>query len=49
VAKYRTLTDGIVEVGRQSEIADQVLNLEKMEDTSDFSRLLAPEVGAAFQ
>ncbi len=48
VAKYRTLTDGIVEPKRQDAIAERVLNLETMKDTSELSRLLAPDVGAAF-
>jgi 2-methylcitrate dehydratase PrpD len=49
VAKYRTLTDGIVERKRQDAIAASVLNLETMKDTAELSRLLAPEVGAAFR
>ena len=49
VAKYRTLTDGIVEPRRQADIADRVLALETLNDTSELSRLLAPAVGAAFQ
>jgi 2-methylcitrate dehydratase PrpD len=48
VAKYRTLTDGIVEPARQQAIADSVLHLETMNDTLELTRLLAPEVGAAF-
>jgi hypothetical protein len=49
VAKYRTLTDGIVEPGRQSEIAERILALETLKDTSELTRLLAPSVGAAFR
>ena len=49
VAKYRTLTDGIVEPTRQADIADRILALETLNDTSELSRLLAPAVGAAFQ
>jgi 2-methylcitrate dehydratase PrpD len=48
VAKYRTLTDGIVAPQRQADIADVVLNLEAVKDTSQLTRLLAPAVGAAF-
>jgi aconitate decarboxylase len=48
VAKYRTLTDGIVASRRQADIADAVLNLEALGDTSHLTRLLAPAVGAAF-
>ena len=49
VAKYSTLTDGIVEPRRQADIADRVLALETLSDTSELSCLLAPAVGAAFQ
>ena len=49
VAKYRTLTEGIVEPRRQADIADRVLALETLNDTSELSRLLAPAVGAAIQ
>jgi len=49
VAKYRTLTDGIVTPQRQADIADFVLNVEANEDLSGFVRLLAPAVGAAFK
>jgi aconitate decarboxylase len=48
VAKYRTLTDGIVAPQRQADIADFVLNLEAARDTSGLARLLASPVGAAF-
>jgi aconitate decarboxylase len=48
VAKYRTLTDGIVAPRRQADIVDFVLNLETAKDTSGLARLLAPSVGAAF-
>jgi aconitate decarboxylase len=48
VAKYRTLTDGIVASQRQADIVDFVLNLETAKDTSGLARLLAPSVGAAF-
>ena len=48
VAKYRTLTDGIVAPRRQADIADFVLNLEAAGDTSGLARLLASPVGAAF-
>jgi 2-methylcitrate dehydratase PrpD len=48
VAKYRTLTDGIVDPGRQADIADRILSLETLKDTSELSRLLAPAAGSAF-
>jgi len=48
VAKYHSLTDRIVEPVRQSAIVNCVLNLEAMKDTSELSRLLAPDVGEAF-
>jgi aconitate decarboxylase len=48
VAKYRTLTDGIVAPRRQADIVDAVLNLDAFTDTSRLTRLLAPPVGAAF-
>ena len=47
-AKYRTLTDGIVDRRRQAAIADCILGLEKLPTTIELSRLLAPEVAAPF-
>ena len=47
-AKYRTLTNGIVEPKRQAAIEAVVMNLEQLKDVSELSRLLAPPVGAAF-
>jgi aconitate decarboxylase len=47
-AKYRALTDGIVDGRRQAAIADCILGLEKMPTTVELSRLLAPEVAAPF-
>ena len=47
-AKYRTLTDGIVDGERQSAIARCILELEKVASTAELSRLLGPEVGAPF-
>jgi 2-methylcitrate dehydratase PrpD len=48
VAKYRTLTDGIVDRARQSAIAEAVLGLDAMNDVRDLIALLAPPVGCAF-
>jgi 2-methylcitrate dehydratase PrpD len=48
-AKYRTLTDGIVDRERQGAIADGILALEKMASTAELARLLGPEVGAPFR
>ena len=47
-AKYRTLTDGIVEKARQSDIADCILRLETLRSTQGLSALLAPKIGSAF-
>jgi 2-methylcitrate dehydratase PrpD len=49
VAKYRTLTDGIVAPQRQADLIEAVLNLESAKDISQLVRLLAPAVGAAFE
>jgi 2-methylcitrate dehydratase PrpD len=49
LAKYRVLTNGIIEPKRQADIADRILSLETLKDTSELNRLLAPAVGAAFQ
>jgi 2-methylcitrate dehydratase PrpD len=46
VAKYRTLTDGLVEAERQTAIEELVLNLEKLEGVSELSRLLSAPVGS---
>jgi 2-methylcitrate dehydratase PrpD len=46
VAKYRTLTDGLVESERQTAIEELVLNLEKLEGVSELSRLLSAPVGS---
>ena len=48
VAKFHTLTDGIVESSRQEAIIRTVLGLEALADIKDLIRLLAPPVGAAF-
>ena len=49
VAKYRVLTDGIVDPRRQRDIEDRVLNLEAMTSTAELSRLLAPPVEPVFR
>jgi aconitate decarboxylase len=46
VAKYRTLTDGLVERERQAAIEECVLNLEKLQGISELSRLLSAPVGS---
>lgn len=48
IAKYRTLTDGIVDPQRQARIQDFVLNIDKAPDVAELGRLLAPPVGAVF-
>src|SRR5258707_1377820 len=48
VAKFRVLTDGIVEPGGQQAIVDAVQDLERLERMEDLTALLAPPVGAAF-
>lgn len=47
-AKFRTLTDGIVEDGRREAIRSLVRGLEDVADMRELTRLLAPTVGAAF-
>jgi 2-methylcitrate dehydratase PrpD len=48
-AKYLTLTDGIIDAGRQAAIAESILAVEKMKSTADLTRLLGPSVGAPFE
>ena len=48
VAKYRSLTSGIITPARQASIEDRILNLERLSDTGELSQLLAPLVEAAF-
>lgn len=48
VAKYRALTDDIVDPARQSAIAEAVLGLDAMDDVRDLIDLLAPSVGCVF-
>lgn len=48
VAKFRTLTDGIVEPVRQAAIIETTLRLEALADAEELFALLAPPVGAAF-
>jgi aconitate decarboxylase len=47
-AKFRTITDGVVEPGRQQAIIEAVEGLERLERIEDLIALLAPPVGAAF-
>jgi 2-methylcitrate dehydratase PrpD len=46
VAKYRTLTDGLVEGERQAAIEELVLNLERLQSIAELSRLLSAPVGS---
>lgn len=48
-AKFRTLTDGIVEPDRREAIASLVRRLEDVADMRALTALLAPAVGAAFE
>ena len=49
VAKFRTLTDGLIDAARQSEILRVVESLEALPDISTLIELLATPVGAAFE
>jgi aconitate decarboxylase len=46
VAKYRALTDGLVEGERQAAIEELVLNLERLQSIAELSRLLSAPVGS---
>jgi aconitate decarboxylase len=48
VAKYRTLTQDLVEPERQAAIEEFVLNLEKLQGILELSRLLSAPVGSSF-
>ena len=47
-AKYRSLTDGLIDPARQREIEQVVRSLESLDDMRELFALLAPVVGAAF-
>ena len=49
VAKFRTLTDNILNSKRQEKIIEAVLGLEELPSVSTLIDLLAAEVGAAFR
>jgi 2-methylcitrate dehydratase PrpD len=48
LAKYRTLTDGIIDAERQGAIADCILRLETIKSTAQLGQLLGPMVGSPF-
>ena len=48
MAKFRTLTDGLIAADRQTRIVEAVMGLEAVEDTGVLVDLLRPTVGAAF-
>jgi len=48
IAKFFTLTDGLVSPERQQQILETVLGLERIEQAESLVALLAPPVGAAF-
>lgn len=48
VAKFRALTDGLIDPARQSAILDAVQSLEGLPEITALIELLAPTVGAAF-
>lgn len=47
-AKFRVLTDGLIDAERQSEIERTVRSIEALDDLRDLLSLLAPPVKAAF-
>lgn len=47
-AKYRTLTEGLIDGKRQAAIEHAVATLDELGDIGELVRLLAPPVGAAF-
>ena len=48
VSKYRSLTERLIECGRQAAIEELVLNLEELRGVSELSSLLSTPVGSAF-
>lgn len=48
IAKFRTLTEALIEAPRQREIEDKVLGLDELTDVRELMALLAPPVGPAF-
>lgn len=48
VAKFQSLTDGIVAPARAARIEDRILNVEKLQDLKELFSLLAEPVGSAF-
>jgi aconitate decarboxylase len=48
-AKYRTLTNGLIDPARQTMIERAVTGLDRLDDVRELIELLAPPVGAAFQ
>jgi len=48
-AKYRTLTDGLIDASRQRAIEVMTLGIEDVADVRELLALLAPPVGAAFE
>ena len=48
-AKYRTLTDGLIDAPRQQAIEQMVRSLEELKDVRELLALLAPPAGAAFE
>jgi 2-methylcitrate dehydratase PrpD len=48
-AKFRTLTDGLIDAPRQRAIEDMVRSLDRLDDMRALMALLGPPVGAAFE
>ena len=48
-AKYRTLTDGLIDAPRQKAIEEMTLGIEDVADVRELLALLAPPVAAAFE
>jgi hypothetical protein len=49
VEKFRHLTDGLVEPGRQDRLIEMVANLDHQEDCSELGLLLRPSVRSPFE
>jgi hypothetical protein len=49
LAKYRTLTDGLIDAPRRKAIEEMTLGIEDLGDVRELLALLAPPVAAAFE
>lgn len=48
-AKYRTLTDGLIDAARQKAIEEMTLSIEDLADVRELTALLAPPVASPFE